>query len=101
MSKSIEDLRAALFATLNAVKDGTLDVDRARVINEVGRTLCDTARVEVAYYNATGRGQSGFLEAEKPHQGPRLVGEAEKPQQGSRPAEQNPFGGITRHLLRG
>jgi len=60
---NITALRAALFETLRAVKAGTLDLDKARAINELSKTLVDTARVEVAYLEATGTGRSGFIEA--------------------------------------
>lgn len=63
MSKSIEDLREALFATLQGVKDGSVDVERAKAINELGKTLCDTAKVEVDYIKAAGGGESSFLTA--------------------------------------
>lgn len=61
MSKSIEDLRTTLFATLEAVKDGTLDLDKARAVNEIGKTIVDTAKVEVDYLRATGGGESTFI----------------------------------------
>lgn len=61
MSKSIEDLREALFATLQGVKDGSIDIDRARTVNELGKTLCETAKVEVEYLRANGGGESEFL----------------------------------------
>lgn len=61
MSQSIEDLREALFATLQGVKDGSIDVEKARAVNELGKTLCDTAKVEVDYIKATGGGESTFL----------------------------------------
>ncbi len=61
MSKSIEDLREALFATLQGVKDGTIDVEKARAVNELGKTICDTAKVEVDYIKASGGGESSFL----------------------------------------
>lgn len=63
MSKSIEDLREALFATLQGVKDGSIDIDRARTVNELGKTLCETAKVEVEYLRANGGGESSFLES--------------------------------------
>lgn len=62
MSKTLNDLRAALFETLQAVKDNTMDLDRARSINEVGRTLIETAKVEVDYLRVTGGSESGFIE---------------------------------------
>jgi hypothetical protein len=61
MSKSIEDLREALFATLQGVKDGSIDIDKARAVNELGRTICDTAKVEVDYLKASGGSESAFL----------------------------------------
>ena len=79
----ITALRAALFEALRGVKTGTLELDKARAINELSKTLVDTARVEVAYLEATGNSRSTFLEA-KPGE------------------EQMPAGvlSITRHHLR-
>ena len=62
MSKSISDLRAALFATLEAVKDGTMDLDKARQVNEVAKTIVETAKVEVDYLRVTGGGESQFID---------------------------------------
>ncbi len=59
--KTIEDLRAVLFETLQAVKAGTLDLDRARAVNELGRSITETAKVEVDYLRATGGGESSFI----------------------------------------
>ena len=63
MSKSITDLREALFATLQAVRDGSLDVDKARTVNEVAKTIIDTAKVEVDYLRVTDGGTSEFLDS--------------------------------------
>lgn len=59
--KTIEDLRAVLFETLQAVKSGALDLDRARAVNELGRSITETAKVEVEYLRATGGGESTFI----------------------------------------
>lgn len=59
--KNIDDLRATLFATLDAVKTGVMDLDRARTINELGKTIIDTAKVEVDYLRVTNGGESEFL----------------------------------------
>ena len=64
MSKSIEDLRTALFETLEGVKSGTIDVARARAINELGKTICDSAAVEVNYLQVTGAPRAAFLEGD-------------------------------------
>lgn len=63
MSQDITALRAHLFAALQGVKDGTLDLDKARAINEIGKTITDTAKVEVDYLRATGGGESAFIDA--------------------------------------
>jgi hypothetical protein len=63
MSKTIEDLRDHLFATLQAVKDGSLELDKARAINDVAKTIVDTAKVEVDYLRVTGGGESQFIDS--------------------------------------
>lgn len=62
MSNDITALREHLFAALQGVKDKTLDLDQARAINEIGKTLVDTAKVEVDYLKATGGGESQFID---------------------------------------
>lgn len=62
MSKSITDLRDTLFATLQGVKDGSVDLDKARAINDVAKTIVDTAKVEVDYLRVTGGGESEFID---------------------------------------
>lgn len=61
MSQDLTALRAALFDTLAAVKAGTMELDRARAVNELGKTLIDSAKVEVEYLRATGEGESAFI----------------------------------------
>jgi hypothetical protein len=63
MSKNISDLREALFATLEAVKSGTLDTDKARAVNEIAKTIVDTAKVEVDFLKITGGDESDFIES--------------------------------------
>lgn len=62
MSQDITALREHLFNALQGVKDKSLDIDQARVINEIGKTLVDTAKVEVDYLKATGGGESQFID---------------------------------------
>lgn len=59
--QDLSALRAALFDTLKAVRAGTVDLDRARAINELGKTLIDSAKVEVDYLRAAGGGESEFI----------------------------------------
>lgn len=62
MSKSIGDLRETLFATLEAVKTGAIDIEKSKQINEVAKTIVDTAKVEVDYLRVTGGGESAFID---------------------------------------
>lgn len=84
MSQDITALRAHLFATLQGVKDGSIDLDKARAVNEIGKTLVDTARVEVDYLRATGGGESRFLDT--------TIGSSNLP---------NGITGVVRHRLAG
>jgi hypothetical protein len=86
MSKNLSDLRAALFDTLEKVKSGQLELDKARTINEIGKTLIDSAKVEVNYLEVIGgAGESTFIAPE------------------DQEPEDLPAGitGITRHRLKG
>lgn len=60
--KTIEDLRAALFETLQAVKGGQLEIDRAKAVGDLAQTIINTAKVEADYARATGADvRSGFI----------------------------------------
>ena len=62
MSQDITALREHLFDAIAGVKSGSLDLDKARAINELGKTLVDTAKVEVDYLKALGGGESQFID---------------------------------------
>jgi hypothetical protein len=97
MSNTIEDLRNALFETLQGVRDGSVDLDQARAINDVAKTIVETAKVEVDYLRVTNGGESSFISS--------AIGADNVPpglQQGDPPAQLgNGILGITRHRLRG
>jgi hypothetical protein len=86
--KTIDDLRDHLFATLEAVKTGGFDLDRARAINELGKTIIDSAKVEVDYLRVTNGGESEFLAS--------TVGAGNLP-----PGLPNGIAGVVRHRLKG
>lgn len=84
MSKTVDDLRDHLFATLDGLRAGTMDVERAKAISEVAQTIINSAKVEV--------------------EAARLVdaGEAPKFLAGTgRPALPSGINGIHRHRLAG
>jgi hypothetical protein len=88
MSKTINDLRETLFATLEGVKAGTIDLDKARAINDIARSITETAKVEVDYLRTTGGGESSFIDT---------AIEADNLPEGL----PNGITGITRHRLQG
>lgn len=60
----ISDLREHLFDTLRGLrnKDDPMDIDRAKAVSEVAKTLIDSARVEVDFLRATGETRgTGFI----------------------------------------
>jgi hypothetical protein len=60
--KTIEDLRNVLFDTIDAVKNGKMDIDRAKTISDLAQVMVNTAKAEVDYAKVTGQKGSGFLE---------------------------------------
>ena len=62
----IQDLRNHLFETLEMLKDGDIDINRAYAIADVSRAIIDTAKVEVQYLKAIeSNNKSLFLEGQK------------------------------------
>ena len=99
MSKTVSDLRAILFDAIEGVKEGNLDLDKARTINELSRTIVDTARAENDHAKITG-GQGGeFLETS--HK--LLPGQSgiERTANGTKTVTALPGGTITQHKMRG
>lgn len=54
MSNDINALRSTLFDTLREVKAGTMDLDRAKTINDTAQTIINTAKAEVDFMKVTG-----------------------------------------------
>ncbi len=60
--KTIEDLRAVLFATIEGVRSGTMSIEQAQTISGLSQVMVNSAKVEVDYSKATGQKGSAFLE---------------------------------------
>lgn len=96
-SNNLAALRQSLFDTMNAVKAGTLDLDRARVVNAIGKTLVESAMMEVEFIKATASEGSGFIapdDRDSTTSHLRLASRGE-------PAAHNPFPSVVRHTLKG
>lgn len=70
MSNNIESLREHLFDALKGLKDGTVDIEKAKAMSEIAQTIINSAKVEVDYARHTGASGSGFLEM-APVKGPK------------------------------
>jgi len=93
--KTINDLRDTLFDTLASLKSGTLDIDRAKAINDVAQTIINSAKVEVDNARISGGTGSGFLCDDT---APRLAATTERTAGGMRTVQQLGNGAtITRH----
>lgn len=46
---SINDLRAVMMDTIRAVRDGSINIEQAKAVADIGRVMVDTAKVEVDF----------------------------------------------------
>lgn len=60
--KTIEDLRAVLFEAIEGVKNGTIDIEKAKVISDLSQVMVNSAKVEVDHAKVTGKKAGAFLE---------------------------------------
>jgi len=86
----INALRTHLFETLKGLKDGSIDVEKAKAVTQVADCIIDSAKVEVDFLRVTGaNGSTGFI--------PSLAGPTTTPTQtGTKTVE----GVVTTHKLR-
>ena len=93
-SNDISSLRSILFETLRGIKDGSVDIDKSRAINETASVIIDTAKVEAAHMKIAGGIGSGFIGA---------AGQAALPERtatGTKTVTQLPNGTqVTRHRM--
>lgn len=101
MSKNITDLRAILFESIDGVRTGKLDIDKAKTINELSRTLVDTARAEIDHVKITNSTGSAFLSGAPDR--PQLPGQthSERTSSGTKTITQLAGATVTQHKMRG
>lgn len=72
--RNIVDLRAVLFETIQGIKCGQIDIEKAKAINELSQTIINSAKVEVDHMRIAGsQSASDFipsLKAGKAHEQP-------------------------------
>jgi hypothetical protein len=95
MSKTLDDLRERLFDAIDGVKSGSLAVDKARAINDIGQSIINSAKVEVEYLRVSAQKQSRFL-------GTAATALPAPGEDGVPPGQPLPNGivGMRRHLLK-
>ncbi len=65
MSSTIHGLRSELFETLQLVKKGEMELEKAKVIVQIGQAIINSAKVEVDFVKAINASQgSGFIPLE-------------------------------------
>lgn len=57
----IEKLRDHLFSTLEGIKSGTIDAEKAKSINEVSQTIINSAKAEIEFARVNGSVDSKFF----------------------------------------
>jgi hypothetical protein len=62
MAKKISDLRETLFDTIEGIKSGKIDVEKAKAITNIAQVLVNSAKVEVDFLkNVNQQGNTGFI----------------------------------------
>lgn len=59
MSNTIADLRKHLFDTIAGLKDGKMEIDRAKTIADVAQVVINSAKVEVDFMRMRGDDSKG------------------------------------------
>ena len=61
----IQDLRHHLFETIEMLKDGDIEIDKAKAISEVAQVIINSAKVEVQFLKEMGCNRhTGFIQLE-------------------------------------
>ena len=61
----IQDLRHHLFETIEMLKDGDIEIDKAKAISEVAQVIINSAKVEVQFLKEMGSNRhTGFIALE-------------------------------------
>lgn len=68
----LSDVRDLLIESMERLRDGDMEPAAAKQMASLGKTLVDSAKVEIDFIDKTGRlGDSGFINV--PEQGPKKI----------------------------
>lgn len=72
MSNTITDLRKHLFDSIAGLKEGTMEIDKAKTIADLCQVVINSAKVEVDFMRMRGDNAkgTGFIQEEKQIEGP-------------------------------
>lgn len=97
---TIKGLRDIMFDTLRGVKNGSIDIDKAKAINDTAQTIINSAKVEVDFMKVTGHAgvATGFISG-----GVEASKQITNTPTGTKVVEKDPETGITStvHRMRG
>jgi hypothetical protein len=61
----IEDLRDHLFETIEMIKEGDMELDKAKAIAELAQVIVNSAKIEVDFMKIVHGNGSGFIPLDK------------------------------------
>jgi hypothetical protein len=62
----IQDLRHHLFECIEMLKDGEMEIDKAKAISEVAQVIINSAKLEVQFIKEMGSNRhTGFIQLEE------------------------------------
>lgn len=61
MSNTIADLRKHLFDSIDGLKAGTMEIDKAKAISDLCQVVINSAKVEVDFMKMRGDKGTGFI----------------------------------------
>jgi hypothetical protein len=62
MSRTINELRELLFSTMEDLRAGKIDVEKAKQIGNIGQVIVNSAVAEVRHLKESGGTGTGFIE---------------------------------------
>ena len=78
MNNNIQSLRDSLFETINDLKSGKIDIEKAKTISELSQVIINSTKVEVDFLKVVKGTGSGFFPVEPLEDTMREINEKNK-----------------------